>query len=336
MTKDGRIIDPDKKNITTSEGQTYIMLQSLIFNNEETFKLAYSWAKTNLQRKDKLFSWLWGKDSNGQYKILDENSASDADVDIAFALLLANKKWGDEKYLLEAEEIIDAIWSYETRRIDHHLVLMPGALQNKAEKIEINPSYFSPYAFRVFQKYDDSHDWQSVVDSSYYYLNSVILETKTNLPPDWFLIKDGKIVLEDSQRSDFSYDAIRVFARIYYDFLMSGDKRALSILDKSDFFIEKWKNSYKIYTNYKKDGAIMDNFQHTGSISILLPVINIYNEEIANEIYQNKLMPKFNDTNYWSTMHDYYGKNLSLFGWFLYDKNTPEYKNMFRNKIIKK
>lgn len=35
-------------------------------------------------------------------------------------------------------------------------------------------------------------------------------KTKTGLPPNWFLIEDRKIVFEDNERSDFSYDAIRV------------------------------------------------------------------------------------------------------------------------------
>lgn len=336
MTQEGRILDPNENNITTSEGQSYIMMQSLIFDDEQTFELAYTWAKDNLQRNDKLFSWLWGENSDSKYQILDENSASDADIDIAFALILAHKKWQNDQYLFEAKEIINSIWDYETRRIGNHLVLMPGALQNKSEEIEINPSYFSPYAFRLFQKYDDTHDWNLIIDSSYYYLNKVMLETKTNLPPNWFLIEDGKIVLEDSQRSDFSYDAIRVFIRIYYDFLMTGEKRALTVLDKADFFIEKWMVSKTFYTNYKKNGELRDNSQYLGAIAVMLPVISIYNKEVADEIYKDKLMAEFNNPNYWQTMNDYYGKNLFLFGWFLYDKNTAEYKNMLKRKIIKK
>lgn len=336
LTSDGRVLDPDKHNITTSEGQSYMMLQCLIFNDEKTFNTVYKWTKENLQRSDKLFSWLWGKGEKGEYKVLDYNSASDADVDIAFALVVANKKWHKQQYLKEAKLIITSIWDNEVRRVGDHLVLMPGALQNKNAKIEINPSYFAPYAFKLFQKHDDLHDWSAVVDSSYYYLNQCMSKTSKNLPPNWFLIENGKIVLEDSERSDFSYDAVRVFPRIYFDFVLTGDKRALPILDKSNFFISEWEKSRTLHTNYKKNGELRDNSQYLGIISVLLPVIDIYNNDVATQIYQDKLASKYSDPNYWQAKNNYYGKNLSLFGWFLYDKNTKECREMRRLKILKK
>lgn len=333
MSKDGRIIDYDKNNITTSEGQSYIMLRSVAMRDKSTFDLTYKWAKNNLQRQDKLFAWLWGKNSQGKYSILDENSASDADVDIAFALILAYEKWHEAKYLQESKAIINAIWDKETRRIGSYLILSPGANQNIDDKIEVNPSYFSPYEFRFFQKYDDLHDWNCLIDSSYYYLNQVMAKTQTNLPPNWFLIQDGQIVLENSERSDFSYDAIRVFLRIYMDYLRTGEKRALPILEKAKFFIPKWEATQKFYTNYKANGELRDSVEFIGSISILTPIIEIYNPNVSNEIYKTKLEPIFNNTNYWNSKNDYYGKNLSWFGCYFYNKNSYEYKEMHKRRI---
>lgn len=335
MSKDGRIIDYDKNNITTSEGQSYIMLRSVIMEDKPTFDLAYNWAKNNLQRKDYLFSWLWGENSKGEYKTLDENSASDADVDIAFALLLAYEKWNDPQYLQAAQGIICSIWNNETRRIGSHLVLMPGVNQTKDDKIEVNPSYFAPYEFRFFQKYDELHDWNCLIDSSYYYLNQVMAKTATHLPPNWFSIENGQIVLEDSPKSDFSYDAIRVFLRIYMDYIIAGEKRALPILEKSSFFAEKWRESKKFYTNYKANGELRDRVEFIGSIMILMPSIEKYSPAAAVEIYTTKLEPIFNDTKYWDSKNDYYGKNLSWFGAYFYNKQCNEYKNMDKYRINK-
>ena len=97
MSSDGRIMDPQRNNATTSEGQAYMLLRSVLINDRKTFDLVLKWSKDNLQREDKLFSWLWGKNQSGEYKTLDANSASDADVDIAFALVLAHKKWKNKK-----------------------------------------------------------------------------------------------------------------------------------------------------------------------------------------------------------------------------------------------
>ena len=336
LTPEGRIIDPDKKNITTSEGQSYMMMLCIMFDDEKTFKQIYKWTQDNLQRDDKLFSWLWGKDKDGKYKILDENSASDADVDIAYSLIVGYKKWRNPQYLKDAKEIINAIWEHETKRVGDHLILMPGVIQTQEKKIEVNPSYFSPYAFRMFNNYDELHDWNTLVDSSYYYLNQVTSQTATGLPPNWFLIENGKIVLEDSERSDFSYDAVRVFSRIYFDFILTGDKRALSVVTKSKVFIQEWNNSSSMHTSYKINGELRDNSQYLGTVSIIVPIISIFDKELASDIYDKKLSSKFNDKNYWQSKNNYYGKNLSLFGWFLYDKKSKEYKDLLKLKILKK
>ncbi|MDD3436349.1 MAG: glycosyl hydrolase family 8 [Candidatus Gastranaerophilales bacterium] len=319
MSKDGRIIDYDKNNITTSEGQSYIMLQSLAVDDKPAFDLAWTWTKNNLQRSDKLFAWLWGKNSEGKYKILDYNSASDADIDIAFALLIAYEQWGNYKYLEEAKTIICSIWDKETKKIGSRLVLMPGVKQTSEEKIEINPSYFSPYQFRFFQKYDDLHNWEYLIDSSYYYLNTAMAQTITGLPPNWFLIKDGQIIFEYSQRSDFSYDAIRVFARIYLDYERTGEKRALTILEKSNIFIEQWRDFKTFYVNYQSNGELRDKDKFVGSISVLLPVISLYDKKVADEIYRQEVKPFIQNKTYWGSKKGYYSKNLTWFGLFLYE-----------------
>lgn len=333
MTKDGRIIDYDKNNITTSEGQSYIMLRSLVMDDKPTFDLTYKWTTNNLQRKDYLFSWLWGENSKGEYKILDENTATDADVDIAYALILAYERWNQAQYLQDAQNIINSIWNNETRRIDSYLVLMPGVSQTKEEKIEINPSYFAPYEFRFFQKYDEMHNWNFLIDSSYYYLNQAMATTETHLPPNWFSIENGQIVLKDSERSDFSYDAIRVFIRIYMDYLRTGEKRAQPILEKSKFFAEKWRESKKFYTNYKANGELRDRVEFIGSIAILNPVIENFAPDVSKEIYKTKLAPIFNNPSYWEGKNGYYEKNLSWFGCYFYHKHSNEYRKMHKYEI---
>lgn len=333
MTKDGRIMDPEKNNISTSESQSYIMLRSLAVGDKKTFDLTYKWTKNNLQRKDKLFHWLWGENSKGEYKTLDENSASDADVDIAFALFSAYETWSDSQYLNEALPIIKSIWNNETKQIGQYRVLMPGVKQTISDKIEINPSYFAPYAFRLFQKYDNVNDWNCLINSSYYYLTEVISKTKTGLPPNWFLIGDEhnggqnseQIVLEGSPRSDFSYDAIRVFWRIYLDYEKTGEKRALPILEKSKFFVDKWGvndgQNQKCYVNYQANGQLKDKDEFVGSIAVLLPVISMYDKEFAAKIYENKVQPYQNEK-YWKPKKDYYAKNLLWFGCYLYANSS--------------
>ncbi len=334
LSQDGRIIDYDRNGITTSEGQSYIMLESIVIGNKEVFNISYKWAKDNLQRNDGLFAWLWGKNLNGEYKVLDENSASDADCDIAFALLLAYEKWGDYKYLSDAQKIINSVWDNEVRQVGSHLALMPGVKQASESKIELNPSYFSPYAFKLFQKYDELHNWDLLVESSYYYITLSMNATKTGLPPNWFLLENGKIILENSEKSDFSYDAIRVFSRIYLDYVRTGDTRDIEVLRTAKYFIPRWEKTKHFYTNYKSNAELRDKVEFEGAIAVLVPVIAIFDKQVANDIYIKKIEPYLDNENYWSSRNNYYAKNLLWFGIYVYNSESEEYKNM--KKINKK
>lgn len=336
-TQEGRVVDPSAGNFTTSEGQSYMLVMSLAMNDRKTFDLIYNWTKNNLRRQDGLFAWRWGKNKDGKYEIIDNNSASDADMDIAFCLVLAYEKWKDEKYLKDAIHIIRTIWNKETKYVDGHRVLIPGAAQNHSEIIEINPSYFSPYEFRIFQKYDKGHDWNELIDSSYYYLDKVTSMTKTGLPPNWFSIKNGQIIIEDNKRGDFSYDAIRVFLRIYFDYAKTGEKRALPILAKTKFFIDKWKKTKIMYINYKADGQLRDTNEFIGAIAILIPPMELFDKKVAAEIYEAKVTPYFTEKGYYSNKNDYYGRNLLWFGEYVYTVKSLSIwmKTIFNPLIIK-
>lgn len=41
-----------KNNITTSEGEAYILFISLVQNDKDTFDLVYKWTNSHLRRED--------------------------------------------------------------------------------------------------------------------------------------------------------------------------------------------------------------------------------------------------------------------------------------------
>ncbi len=92
----GRVFDPNGDRHTTSEGQAYALFFSLADNDRPTFNRILAWTQNNLAGGDlntHLPAWLWGKDKDGQWKVLDPNSASDADVWMAYSLLEAGRLW---------------------------------------------------------------------------------------------------------------------------------------------------------------------------------------------------------------------------------------------------
>ncbi|HEM47216.1 MAG TPA: hypothetical protein ENO23_09275, partial [Alphaproteobacteria bacterium] len=109
---EGRVVSLDENRITTSEGQGYAMLRAVWSDDPDTFARVWRWTRQNLQiRDDHLFAWKW------KGTVLDVHSATDADTDIALALLLASRAFDDPDYAAEALEIIDDIWNFEILQI---------------------------------------------------------------------------------------------------------------------------------------------------------------------------------------------------------------------------
>lgn len=336
ISNDGRVMDHQRADITTSEGQAYAMMRALLMRDKTTFDKVYDWTKYNLQHKnDKLFAWLWGQQkptiAQGEIKwgILDQNGATDAGVEIAICLILASKVWHQQSYLEDAKKIINDIWRLETVKIKGERILSAGMNQNKAEVVEVNPSYFMIYSFRIFAKVDKSHDWQSLVNSSYRLTNWCIVHIPSGLPPDVFYIdKKTGVITFDKDKSDFFYDAVRTFYRFYVDYMLTGDKRATKLLSKSKLFITRWKQEGRFYTDYKQNGELKDYNEPVGSIALMLPVIDIYDKKVAKEIYISKIRDKYNNEGYYGNPMDYYAQNLVWFGNWLYlnEKNVQLYK----------
>lgn len=336
ISDDGRVMDHQRASITTSEGQAYAMRRALLMRDKTTFDMTYDWAKYNLQHKnDHLFAWLWGQQkpssAQGEIKwgILDQNGATDAGAEIADCLILASKVWHQQNYMEDAKRIINDIWNKETVKIKGERVLSAGMDQNKAALVEVNPSYFMIYSLRNFAKVDKSHDWQSVINSSYRLTNWCIDHIPSGLPPDAFYInkRTGAITF-DKDKSDFSYDAVRIFYRFYVDYMLTKDKRATKLLSKSKLFINRWKQEGKFYTDYKQNGELKDYNEPIGSIALMLPAINIYDKKVAKEIYVSRIRDKYNNEGYCGDPMDYYAQNLVWFGNWLYlnEKNVQLYK----------
>lgn len=337
ISSDGRVIDYQKASITTSEGQAYAMRRALLMRDKETFDKTYNWTKYNLQHKqDKLFAWLWGQkkpvheQGEIKYGIIDQNSASDAGVEIADCLILASKVWNQPYYAVEAKGILNDIWNKETIQIKGERILVSGINQkNSSENIEINPSYFMPNSFKTFAKVDKTHKWLQLVNSSYRLTNWCITHIPSGLPPDVFYMnkKTGEIIFE-RDKSDFSYDAVRIFYRFYIDYKLSKDARAEKLLSKSKLFLSRWKNEEKFYTNYKQNGELKDYNEPIGSIALIVPVIKIYDKNAAEEIYKSRIRDKCNNEGFCEVPMDYYAQNLIWFGNWLYlnEKNVQIYK----------
>ena len=161
-----RVISPEPingvTNRTVSEGIGYGMLLAVyfadqtLFDNLWAFKVARSSGKTT-----QLMPWVIENDG---ITIVDPNSASDADFDIAFALLMAHYQWGSGgtyNYQSLALTEIQRCRQYDINTGTNSV--RPGDAWNDWGY----PSYYFPAFFRVFGQYEGGSyqtTWNNVVN----------------------------------------------------------------------------------------------------------------------------------------------------------------------------
>ncbi len=241
ITAEGRVIDRHQQGISHSEGQGYSMLLAVAFDDRKTFFLLWQWTKGHLQvrKTDALSAWSWGELPNGGMAPIDFNNASDGDICIAWALLLAREKWNLPTLQDEASRILSSIRSYLLLEKFGKTLLLPGYYGfAHANTVTVNPSYLVLPAFKVFGRYGDRVLWQRVYDESL----SLLKETsfgRWQLPADWLLLSEDDVTLLAEKPPLFGYEAIRVFLWACWDdfpISLPGTKMVVDLIESSGRF----------------------------------------------------------------------------------------------------
>ena len=147
MDEQVRVIDRDDSDRTTSEGQAYAMFFALVANDRARFDRLLSWTERNLASGDlsaHLPAWLWGRDRDDRWGVLDANSASDADLWMAYTLLEAGEAWKEPALYAARREPRGANRAEEevVRMPGLGTVLLPGPTGfSDGESVRLNPSY---------------------------------------------------------------------------------------------------------------------------------------------------------------------------------------------------
>jgi endoglucanase len=218
--RDGRIVDRRADGeVTTSEGQSYGLFFALAAGDRESFERIAGWTEKNLSDgsfTEKLPAWLWGKNKEGSFGILDSNNASDSDMWIAYALLEAGRLWQDPKWTEKGRGLLKLLEG-EIRTIPNlGAVVLPGAHGfEKKDRVVLNPSYYPTVLMRRFAA--EGSAWQPVVSGT---LTAVVRSSPDGFAPDWadFTLQ-GDLMAPKGKKG--SWDAIRTY--LWAGFLPAGD-----------------------------------------------------------------------------------------------------------------
>ena len=224
-------------NSTISEGVAYGMLLSVYADDQPTFdKLwQYSQIPSHLDANG-LMHWYIGTAG----EVLGTGAASDADEDMAYALIAADARWGGRgslttNYIDLAKTLIGKIWQYE---VDHTRadVLKPG--DQGFDGSVINISYFAPAYFRVFGRVTgQTANWNNAAKTSYDVIEKTLNAQNGNmnngLVPAWSTPAGVPMAPPGTGMPiHHQLDSCRTPFRIAVDYCWNAEPRALTYLQK--------------------------------------------------------------------------------------------------------
>ncbi|MCX0427089.1 cellulose synthase complex periplasmic endoglucanase BcsZ [Aeromonas veronii] len=213
ISEEGRVIDPaDGRRITTSEGQSYGLFFALVNDDRETFERLLQWTEVQLARGDLtgfLPAWQWGTRNDGSLGVLDDNSAADSDLWIAYSLLEAGRLWQNHSYQSIGTMLLRRIAREEVARLPGlGPVLLPAPRGFSGEgRWTLNPSYLPPQLLARFASMQGP--WQEMRTL----LPALLTATAPRgFAPDWIDWRQASgWQVTEGKGSVGSYDGIRVY-----------------------------------------------------------------------------------------------------------------------------
>ncbi len=274
LTSDGaggflRVRRPEDGNDTVSEGIAYGMILAVYHDDRPTFDSLWGYAQSHFgHNQNGLMPWHLNA-GNTLYSPNDSNSASDADQDMAFALIAADKRWGG--YAAAATSLINKIITHDVE--SGTFVLKPGDGWGGANDPHpiVNPSYFAPAFYKVFKAYTQDTRWDQVVAKCYEIIGSINSSSgagSTGLLPNWATPSGTPLdsAYYSFQNSyDYTYDACRVPWRLAHDAAWYCDQRAINQLAKLNAFF-KGVGPANIKDGYRLDGSLIGSFHNAAFI----------------------------------------------------------------------
>ena len=260
--------------LTVSEGMGYGMLLAVLFAGHDPQARTLFDGMLAVVRKRYAYA-VAQYDPNGKYLMdwqLYANGTSagegwnamDGDLDIAMALLMADKQWGSTgtwNYLQEARNTIGALKSFNMKA--------DGSTKGLRSADNNRTSDYMVGHFRAFKAATGDAFWGLAVDRAYWLIDRMqtvyspgvglmpdfVMATNTTTPyPSTGYIGDG-----NDKEGYFWWNACRNPWRFASDYMLSGDARFASVTGKMiDFFQAKsGGDPTRIGTGYALNGTML-------------------------------------------------------------------------------
>jgi len=267
----------NRRNWTVSEAMGYGMLITVQMagydpKGKEYFDGLNRFRKRYPSKYNKAFmNWRVKKEAFAK----SDDSATDGDLDMATALLMAAQQWGDRTYLEEAKVIIKNMGTDLIRKDDS---LRLGDWDGRDDEQEgTRPSDFATAHLRVFYLATGNKRWPKIEERCYDILGRLQRDYSPNagLIPD-FAVWDSKgkwkpaypKFLEGKDDGNYSYNSCRVPWRIGLSALYYDDARAKKIMERlMKWVVEKYPEPESFKAGYSLAGKALVKYDEPVFIS---------------------------------------------------------------------
>jgi len=289
---DDRIrVNFDTPSQTVSEGIGYGMLIAAYAGDQELLDGLWNYYNSFLNDNGVMHWYIQGCSS-----VIGENAASDAELDVAMALIIADKRWGSSGTINYSTDASDLIATIKTHEIEAGTnVLKPGDVWGGSSTTNI--SYFAPGYYRAYKAHTNDASWDDVASKSYEIItaNQTATGAVYNLVSDWCKA-DGNfstldVIVNDKkfEGKKYDYDAARTPWRIAMDYLWYGNSDALAYSNKCIDFINAKNGLDNIYAGYNLDGtpyeAPYKDIEFTGAYAVAIMASN--DQDLIDNAYSS-------------------------------------------------
>lgn len=323
----GTWVKYDDTNSTVSEAHGYGMVLAAYMGDKSVFDSMYGYfTKHPSSNAPHLMAWKQTLSGGVMKNVEGSDSATDGDMDIAYALLLAHVQWGSAgsiNYKARALEVMHDILAHEVNQ--SYWNLTPGDWASGADASHTRPSDFMTGHVLAFAKYDTANadKWNAVYNRIAQTVNYQFSHGSgaTGLMPD-FMVRSGSsfvpvsgTYLESSHDGDFSYNACRTPWRLAMSWLNQGrtdllapqQKMASWIRGKTGGVPTKIRAGY-----YVKNGTNGASFESYDDLAFTAPMaVNAMLGGSAAQGWLNALWTSITGGDY-GTQVDYFGDSIRL------------------------
>jgi len=244
------------------------------------------------------------------------NSATDGDLDIAYALLLAHTQWGDEAYLTQARDIIGALRSHcmhpapniRPKLGDWHSYNWSGGTPGTDPDIESRSSDWRPSHFRAFARASvstaDRDFWNNAANAVYTLLQQSS-HSSTGLMPDFVSGNPARAepspkVSGEHNMQHYSFNACRVPWFLALDYAHYGSAQAKTQADRISTWLRNATNqnpgNNAIKPGYQLNGTALNPNAQWVPLPFAAPFASGMMTNSANQSYLTSLYTIINGT----------------------------------------